>query len=240
MEHVSQASVKPTLPLFLWLIVLNLIISGCSNNQNDTIQSVTTHKSPVLHVPQALLREKEKETTTYKPAQKETNPLKYIVNHYDTPILIKAKQSQLNIQPILNNKILFLGNSQISHWPLNLPKCKTCNSEVTRTFHPDGPDTHLKLKAVNTDYQWGVFESSQKQSYLLNLKIFFNNSGQLSMTTRTTNNQNSAIFLKPAQSYDVNNCRVTPLWIENKKPMSSDYSDDQAKHKIQIVYECNF
>jgi hypothetical protein len=201
----------------LSLLLLVCFPSGCSNHQSDSIQTATPKEHTLLEPPMA------------KPT----------ANIYKAPILIKAKKSQSNIQPSLTDNILLLGDSRIEHWPLDLPTCKECSLEVKRKFHPDGPDTKLVLSDSDTGYQWGVYESSQKHAYLLSSKLYFDGQGKLNMADNNPQGMNKKTMLQTGKTYQLKNCNISPLWIENIKPLSAAYSDDQSKHKIQIFFECH-
>jgi hypothetical protein len=218
-------------PLFfigsLSLIILTIFTSGCFNNPDHSIQVVTSSEYKPLVAP-----------TSGNISNQETEDKKYITDEkslYKNPISIKAKQSQKNIRPSLTNKTLLLGNSRIENWPLGLPVCKQCNLELTRDFHPDGPDTLVVLSHSESNYQWGVFQSGQKQAHLLGTKLYVDRNGKLNINKIDSG---VATLLQVGQTYRLKNCRISPLWIENIKPLSSAYSDDQPKHKIQIFFEC--
>lgn len=213
----------------LWLLLSLVILnSGCSNNYNDEIQPSTTQEHAQL--------EDQMPIVSYQPDKEKQSSTKPSENIYKTPILIKAKRPQLNIRPSLTNKTLVLGDSRIEHWPLGLPICQQCNLEINRVLYPDGPSTLLVLKDGSTNYQWGILQSGQKQAYLLGAKLFFDEQGKLNIIPKKT--ETNKFMLQAGKSFNYKDCNITPLWIENIKPMSSDYSDDQAKHKIQIFFEC--
>jgi len=221
MKAVNKVSIK-----FWTLLPIVIFYTGCSNNYNDTIQPSTSTENADIEVRMPI--------ASYQPDIDKENSTKPSVNIYKTPILIKAKESQLNIRPTLTDQTLVLGDSRIEHWPLELPICQLCNLEIERVFYPDGPNTLLVLKDNNKNYQWGILQSGQKQVYLLGSKLFFDEQGTLNIIRKNKNR----VVLQSGKSLNYDNCNITPLWIEKTKPMSSDYSDDQAKYKIQIFFEC--
>ncbi len=228
MAYVKKFDVQPTFKglvfyTFLWcLLLLNSFTLGCSNH-HDAIQAVVSREHAPLIAPMPKARNQP------------DKPLKKI---YKKQIRLKAKQSQLNILPSLAGATLLLGNSHIEHWPLGLPNCKQCNLVVKRDFHPDGPTTRLVLTSNDKDYLWGVVESSQKNTYVLAARLYFNGQGELNMLQNNAD-KNTKTVLQTGLTYQFKNCTLTPLWIENIKSLSAAYSDDQAKHKIQIFFECH-
>lgn len=207
------------------LVLLAFFTSGCSNNQSDSIQAVVSRDNSPLAAP--ILN------AEYRQNMGNHTPRKSPKNFYKNPILIKAKSSQLDIQPSLKNHTLQLGNSSIENWPLGLPTCQYCRLDIAQKFHPDGPDTLLTLSNKSKGYQWGVMQSGQKQVHLLDTKLAFNEKNELSFKLN-----NKQVILLSGQTYHLKNCTITPLWIETPPPLSAAYSDDQAKHKIQILFEC--
>lgn len=229
MEQIITISVKPSFSVSIFpayllpLILLAAFSSGCYNDQSESIQSVVSREHMPLVAPMTHNQLKKENHHQTKPSN----------NIYQNPVLIKANKSQLNIQPSLTDNTLHLGNSRIEHWPFGLPACKSCNLKIERKFHPDGPDTRLVLSHADTLYQWGIFQSGQKQSYLLDKKLYFDEQDKLNMV-----HKNKQTILQTGQTYHVNNCAISPLWIETIPALSPAYSDDQAKHKIQILFEC--
>lgn len=207
------------------LILLTCFISGCSKNQSDSIQTAVSREHSPLVAP---ITNKVNQQTNEK-----YHKIKSARNFYKNPVLIKIRESQLEIKPSLTGNTLQLGNSRIEHWPLGLPDCKVCRLEVNMKFYPDGPDTLITLHNDDKNYQWGVVQSSQKNVKLLLSELSFNEQNELIM-----NHKNKKTLLLSGQTYHTKSCTLTPLWIETIPQLSAVYSDDQAKHKIQILFEC--
>lgn len=204
----------------IFLITLTIFIYGCSKNKHDSVETSVKASFP--------LAEKNDISNQLKTKNYESSN-----NTNKVPVLIKAQESQLEIQPNLVGNTLRLGKSYIENWPLGLPGCQNCNISVERKFYPDGPDTLLKLRNDELRYQWGLFQTSQKTFTLLDAKFYFNNKNRLIMDFG-----NERYLLKAGKIYTIKKCTINPLWIETIPPLSSIYSDDQAKHKIQILFEC--
>lgn len=209
----------------LRLVLLFILIwcsLGCTQYKNDSMLTLADkHDTPATK-------------TAYISNQQKTAPLITPNIIHTQPVLIKAQTSQLKIQPSLVNNTLILGNSRIEHWPLELPSCQPCNLKVKRVFHPDGPDIQLRLTNGHTHYQWGILQTNQKHTYLLGATLYFEDNKKLKMDY-----ENQQLYLKIGNSYPIKNCIIKPIWIETFSPIPSYYSDDQAKHKIQILFECH-
>jgi hypothetical protein len=211
----------------LRLVLLFIFIwcsPGCTQYKNDSMLTLADkHYTPAP-------------TPAYISNQQKTTPLMVPNIIHTQALLIKAQSSQLKIQPSLVNKTLILGNSRIEHWPLGLPICQPCDLKIKQVFHPDGPDILLRLTngGTPTPYQWGVLQTNQKLVYLLGAKLYFEDTNKLKMDY-----ENQKFHLKIGSSYSIKNCRIKPIWIETFSPLPPHYSDDQAKHKIQISFECH-